>query len=131
MVPAGAGPPRREHPSPHPLSSGQLPGQPLGGPGIRPPSPPSSLTRAQGAMPRRPQPSVRELIVELVLYAGLVVGYLWAVLLLIDDRVAELAVETGVLYAVVALALIVGQGFLLDIVVENLLRFVRSWMDGR
>ena len=85
----------------------------------------------QGAMPRRPQPSVRELIVELVLYAGLVVGYLWAVLLLIDDRVAELAVETGVLYAVVALALIVGQGFLLDIVVENLLRFVRSWMDGR
>jgi len=45
--------------------------------------------------------------------------------------VAELAVETGVLYAVVALALIVGQGFLLDIVVENLLRFVRSWMDGR
>ena len=82
-------------------------------------------------MPRRPQPSVRELMVELVLYAGLVVGYLWAVLLLIDDRVAELAVETGVLYAVVALALIVGQGFLLDIVVENLLRFVRSWMDGR
>jgi hypothetical protein len=70
-------------------------------------------------------------MVELVLYAGLVVGYLWAVLLLIDDRVAELAVETGVLYAVVALALIVGQGFLLDIVVENLLRFVRSWMDGR
>jgi hypothetical protein len=70
-------------------------------------------------------------MVELVLYAGLVVGYLWAVLLLIDDRVAELAVESGVLYAVVALALIVGQGFLLDIVVENLLRFVRSWMDGR
>jgi hypothetical protein len=70
-------------------------------------------------------------MVELLLYAGLVVGYLWAVLLLIDDRVAELAVESGVLYAVVALALIVGQGFLLDIVVENLLRFVRSWMDGR
>jgi hypothetical protein len=39
--------------------------------------------------------------------------------------------ETGVTYAVVALALIVGQGFLLDIVVGNLLRFVRSWMDGR
>jgi len=82
-------------------------------------------------MPRRPQPSVRELMVELALYAVLVVGYLSGVLLLIDDRVAELAVETGVLYAVVALALIVGQGFLLDIVVENLLRFVRSWMNGR
>jgi len=82
-------------------------------------------------MPRRPQPSVRELMVELALYAVLVVGYLSGVLLLIDDRVAELAAETGVLYAVVALALIVGQGFLLDIVVENLLRFVRSWMNGR
>lgn len=59
------------------------------------------------------------------------VAYLWGVLLLIDDWVAELALETGVRYALVALALIVGQGFLLDIVVENLLRFVRSWMDGR
>ncbi|HKY61715.1 MAG TPA: hypothetical protein VJP59_11955 [Gemmatimonadota bacterium] len=82
-------------------------------------------------MSRRPQPSVRELAVELALYAVLVVGYLWGVLLLIDDQVAELSAETGVLYAVVALALIVGQGFLLDIVVGNLLRFVRSLMRGR
>jgi hypothetical protein len=82
-------------------------------------------------MPRGSQPTVRELLVELSLDAVLVVGYLWGVLLLIDDRVAELAMETGVTYAVVALALIVGQGFLLDIVVGNLLRFVRSWMDGR
>lgn len=82
-------------------------------------------------MPRRSQPSVRELLVELALYAVLVVGYLWGVLLLIEDRVAELAIETGVTYAAVALALIVGQGFLLDIVVGNLLRFVRSWMNGR
>jgi uncharacterized integral membrane protein len=82
-------------------------------------------------MPRRSQPSVRELLVELALYAVLVVGYLWVVLLLIDDRVVELATETGVTYAAVALALIVGQGFLLDIVVGNLLRFVRSWMNGR
>jgi hypothetical protein len=82
-------------------------------------------------MPPRSQPTVRELLVELSLYAVLVVGYLWGVLLLIDDRVAELAMDTGVTYAVVALALIVGQGFLLDIVVGNLLRFVRSWMDGR
>lgn len=82
-------------------------------------------------MPRRTQPSVRELLVELALYAVLVVGYLWGVLLLIDDRVVELSAETGVLYAVVALALIVGQGFFLDIVVGMLLRFVRSWVDGR
>jgi hypothetical protein len=82
-------------------------------------------------MPRRSQPSVRELLVELALYAVLVVGYLWVVLLLIDDRVVELATETGVTYAAVALALIVGQGFLLDIVVGNILRFVRSWMNGR
>ncbi len=82
-------------------------------------------------MPRRPQPSVGELTVELALYAVLMVGYLWGVLLLIDDRVVELSAEDAVLYAVVALALIVGQGFLLDIVVGNLLRFVRSWMDGR
>jgi hypothetical protein len=89
------------------------------------------VTRSRGAMPRGSQPTVRELLVELSLYAVMVVGYLWGVLLLIDHRVAELAMETGVTYAVVALALIVGQGFLLDIVVGNLLRFVRSWMDGR
>lgn len=74
---------------------------------------------------------MRELLVELALYAVLVVGYLWTVLLLIEGRVVELAAETGVLYAAVALALIVGQGFFLDIVVENLFRFVRSWLDGR
>ncbi|MGH7557242.1 MAG: hypothetical protein ACREMD_05605 [Gemmatimonadota bacterium] len=76
-------------------------------------------------MARPPQPSVRVLLVELALYAVLVAGYLWGVLLLIDDWVANLAVETGLAYAVVAVGLIVGQGFLLDIVVDTLLRFVR------
>lgn len=104
-----------------------MPGQVLA-PVNRSPSPDPSL---RGPLPLRSQPSLRELLVELALYAVLVVGYLWGVLLLIDDWVVELALETGVRYALVALALIVGQGFLLDIVVENLLRFVRSWMDGR
>ena len=104
-----------------------MPGQVLA-PATRSPSPDPS---PRGPLPLRPQPSLRELLVELALYAVLVVGYLWGVLLLIDDWVVELALETGVRYALVALALIVGQGFLLDIVVENLLRFVRSWMDGR
>ena len=79
-------------------------------------------------MPRRPRPSLRELLVELGLYAVLVVVYLWGVLLLIDRWVVDLAAEPGLAYAVVAVALIVGQGFLLDIVVENLLRAVRYGM---
>lgn len=78
-------------------------------------------------MPRRPRPSARELLIELVLYAVLVVGYLWGVLMLLDEPVTELASQAGVAYALVALALIVGQGFLLDIVAEGLLRLVRSW----
>lgn len=77
-------------------------------------------------MPRRPRPSARELLIELALYAVLVVAYLWGVLLLLDDPVTELAAVPGVLYATVALALIVGQGFLLDVVVEILFRLVRS-----
>ncbi|HET9480813.1 MAG TPA: hypothetical protein VFP98_03580 [Candidatus Polarisedimenticolia bacterium] len=79
-------------------------------------------------MPSRPRPSLRELLVELGLYAILVVLYLWGVLLLIDRWVVELAAHPGLTYAVVAVALIVGQGFLLDIVVENLLRVVRYGM---
>ncbi len=79
-------------------------------------------------MPRPPQPSVRVLLVELALYAVLVVGYLWGVLLLIDHWVVSLAAEPGLAYAVVAVGLIVGQGFLLDIVVGALLRLVRFWM---
>ncbi len=71
---------------------------------------------------------MRELLVELALYAVLVVGYLWGFLLLIDHWVADLAAETGLAYAVAAVGLIVGQGFLLDIVVETLLRFVRAWV---
>jgi intracellular septation protein A len=77
-------------------------------------------------MPRRLRPSARELLVELGLYAVLVAVYLWGVLLLIADRVAHLAADPGVVYAMVALALIVGQGFLLDVVVETMLRLVRS-----
>lgn len=79
-------------------------------------------------MVRRPRASMRELLVELVLYAVLVVGYLWGVLLLIDHWVVDLAADPGLAYAVVAVGLIVGQGFLLDIVVETLLRLVRYWM---
>lgn len=76
-------------------------------------------------MPRSSQPSVRVLLAELGLYAVLVTGYLWAVLLLIDHWVVGLAAQPGVAYAIVAVGLIVGQGFLLDIVVDTLLRFVR------
>lgn len=79
-------------------------------------------------MPSRPRPSLRELLVELGLYAILVVVYLWGVLLLIDRWVVDLAADPGPAYALVAVALIVGQGFLLDIVVENLLRAVRYGM---
>ena len=78
-------------------------------------------------MARRTQPSIREILVELVLYAVLVTGYLWGALLLIEGWVTRLAIDPGLAYAVVALTLIVGQGFLLDIVAETLLRLVRSW----
>lgn len=65
------------------------------------------------------------LLAELGLYAVLVTGYLWVVLLLIDHWVVALAAQPGLAYAIVAVGLIVGQGFLLDIVVDTLLRFVR------
>ena len=83
-------------------------------------------------MPRRPSRRIRETIslrayaIELLIYAGLVLGYFYLVLLILGDWLVGLFQGNLSVYAVVALGLIVGQGILLEMVTSILLRLIRS-----
>jgi len=60
-------------------------------------------------------------LIELGLYAILVVIYFLVVLRWLNEPLASLFQENLVCYAIVSVALILGQGILLDIVTSNLL----------
>lgn len=59
---------------------------------------------------------IRNFLIELVIYAVLVVFYFLLVLRLLAEPLAELFNSNLALYAVVALVLIVAQGVLLEVV---------------
>ena len=65
-------------------------------------------------------------LLELVVYAVLVVGYFFLVLHFLGGWVHHLYAENRRLYAFVALVLIVGQGVLLEALTTALLNFVRA-----
>lgn len=65
------------------------------------------------------------LLIELGIYGALVLAYLWIVLRVLTDFLTQLAGSTPVLYAVLALALIVTQGLLLEMVTTFLLERLR------
>lgn len=65
------------------------------------------------------------LIIELGIYGALVLAYLWIVLRVFTDFLTQLAGSMPVLYAVIALALIVAQGLLLEMVTSFLLERLR------
>ena len=75
---------------------------------------------------KAPPPSVRSFLIEIVIYAALVVIYFLLVLHFLGGSVKHLYDEDKRLYAVVALLLMVGQGFGLDWVTTRLLRVIRS-----
>ena len=69
-------------------------------------------------------------LLELRVYAVLVVAYYFLVLHLLGDWLHRLFVHDRRTYAAVALGLIVGQGLLLDALTRVLLRLVGSRTEG-
>jgi hypothetical protein len=78
----------------------------------------------------RKKADARELLehftVELPVYAGLVVAYFFLVLHFLGDWLYELFKENRKLYALAALALIIGQGVVLEFLTSALLQLIRT-----
>ena len=72
---------------------------------------------------------LKSFLVELVVYAALVVGYFFLVLHLLEDWIAQLYHGDPRIYAVVALALIVGQGIALELLTAALFALIKPRMD--
>ena len=68
---------------------------------------------------------IRNFLIELVLYGVLVVGYFLVALRLLNDYLTGLFYSNLVLYAILALFLIVVQGVLLDGVTSFLLNQIK------
>jgi len=68
--------------------------------------------------------------VELVVYAGLVAVYYFAVLHFLGGWLEQLFVSHRDWYAGVALALIIGQGLVLDKITRVLLRWIQPRVEG-
>ena len=79
-------------------------------------------------MPMRPEIKefVKHSAIELLVYAVLVVGYLFLVLHFLGGWIFHLFQQQRAVYAGVALVLILGQGILLELVTAALLRFIRA-----
>lgn len=67
---------------------------------------------------------LRSFVIEMLIYAVLVVGYFWVVLRLLGDPLKRLFTNDLVLYAIVALVLIVAQSVLL----EAISSFIVGWL---
>jgi hypothetical protein len=73
--------------------------------------------------------SLRSFLVELVVYAAMVVGYFFLVLNFLGNWLYGLFENDRRLYAFLALALIVGQGFVLELLTRMLLGFIKPRTD--
>ena len=69
--------------------------------------------------------SLRVFAAELAIYAVLITGYFFLVLHLLGNWLYQLETKHRVLYAVVAILLIVGQAIVLDAVTTALFRLLR------
>jgi hypothetical protein len=78
-------------------------------------------------MKRDVEASVRAFLIEFVVYAALVAVYYFLVLHFLGDWLWHLFATDRRTYAALALALIIGQGFLL----EFLTRLLLSWIHAR
>lgn len=77
-------------------------------------------------MEEQPKHPVRLFFIELMLYSGLVLVYVFLVIGLLSYWLKGLYDNNKASYAIAALALIIGQGVLLEIVTSALLRLVKS-----
>jgi NADH:ubiquinone oxidoreductase subunit 6 (subunit J) len=80
-------------------------------------------------MESRPSHAARSFLVELIVYAGLVVVYVFFVISLLREWLDALYGRHKIGYAIVALLLIIGQGVVLEMVTTALLRLIRRRID--
>ena len=76
-------------------------------------------------MKKESEKSLRAFAAELAIYAVLVTAYFFLVLHLLGNWLYQLDMQHRVLYAVVALLLIVGQAIVLDALTALLFRLLR------
>lgn len=70
--------------------------------------------------------TLRAFLIELAIYAVLVVGYFFLVLHLLGDWLHQLEVHHRYTYAGVAILLVIGQAVLLESLTTLLLRIIRG-----
>lgn len=80
-------------------------------------------------MKNKPMHAARSFLIELMLYAGLVVVYVFVVIGFLGNWLDALYEHHKIRYAFAALLLIVGQGVVLEMVTANLLRLIRRRSD--
>lgn len=77
-------------------------------------------------MKNKPRHAGRSFLIELTVYAGLVVVYVYFVIAFLGRWLDALYQHHKIRYAFCALLLIVGQGVVLEMVTSMLLKLVRS-----
>jgi hypothetical protein len=70
--------------------------------------------------------TLRAFLIELAVYSALVVGYFFAVLHFLADWLSQLEKTNIYIYAVVAIALIIGQAILLESLTTGLMRLLQG-----
>ena len=87
------------------------------------------VKRKTKAQQKRERTSLKTFIVELVIFAGLVVAYFFLVLVFLADWLKRLFDQSKPTYALVALTLIASQGVVLEIISALLLKVVESKIE--
>jgi hypothetical protein len=77
-------------------------------------------------MKRKTGNTLRAFLIELVVYAALVVGYFFAVLHFLAGWIAHLEKTHITIYALVAIGLIIAQGIVLESVTTWLMRLLQG-----
>jgi hypothetical protein len=80
-------------------------------------------------MKRENKAAIKSFIIEAAVYGVLVTGYFFLVLHFLGDALYHMFKEERKLYATVALALIIGQGIVLEILTRALLNLIQRKGD--
>lgn len=72
------------------------------------------------------QRALRAFLIELVIYAALVTGYFFAVLFYLGDWLVQISTHHIRIYAILCIALIIGQAVVLEAVTTGLMRLLRG-----
>jgi NADH:ubiquinone oxidoreductase subunit 6 (subunit J) len=70
--------------------------------------------------------TLRYFVLEVIIYAGLVAVYFYLALVFLGKWLYQLFIDNRKYYAIAALALIIGQGIVLELVTSSLLKFIKT-----